>query len=208
MNTLKENGSFTLKPFWSIQVFDAANAILSAHIGDINVEELINIIIKYCVRLVDIQPFIRLHDLKTNALSWNLQKQKLRDQECEIIATIIFKTTTLQKLDFSSNNIRDGGARDISEALMKNRALQKLDLSRNIIRDRGARAISEVLMNNKTLTDLRIAYNKIADVGASAIAEALETNIALTELQLYHNQIGDVGATSIAMALKKKHQTN
>ena len=150
-----------------------------------------------------------------------------------ILAGVIWKTTSLEKLVFNGGNtvaalqndrvvsalvnnctikeltLREAGcgnegAKAVASILKENSTIEVVDLSENyIIGVEGAKVIAEALKQNASLQKLYLSSNSIGAEGAKAIAEALKENRSLQKLNLQCINIGDQGAKAIAEALKE-----
>lgn len=70
---------------------------------------------------------------------------------CDILATLVATSTTLQDLRLTYNNIGDKGALAMERALQTNTSLTTLSLSLNPFSDNSARCLIETLRYNHTL---------------------------------------------------------
>lgn len=142
--------------------------------------------------------------LKTNV---SLQKidfshNEISEIELEIVIGGLKCINMLQYLNLSNCAMYDYGMIDIVEALRDNKTLQTLDVSNNYISDDGAVAISNLLRNNNVLHKLCISSNEITDYGIIEIACALKCNKALQKLDISCNKIFEDGTIAIMDCLR------
>ncbi|KAJ8607619.1 hypothetical protein CTAYLR_005759 [Chrysophaeum taylorii] len=108
----------------------------------------------------------------------------------------------LEVLYLGENNVGEDGAKAVSEMLLNSSTtLNKLDLSSNEIGDEGAVALLDSLKTNKALKVLYLSRNKISDNGAADMMRLLEENDdVLEELDLRGNKITHEAETSVRAA--------
>ena len=133
----------------------------------------------------------------------NFSNKNITDNAVCIIAFGLYNNNmTIQKLDFSYNNITDVGVVAIGDSFRTNSSLKVLLFSGNNISYKGAKVISEFILINKSLQILDISCNSISDNGAMAISDCLKNDYTLQELYLSSNQITTVGAEKIGEAIQ------
>jgi hypothetical protein len=125
----------------------------------------------------------------------------MKDKDCEILAEVLQKTTTLKTLalDDASGTLRNS---KFIEALAKNRTIKTLRLARAWCDDEDAKALAVVLKENSTINNINLFENYIGAEGAVALAETVKGNATLNTMNLHSNEIGDEGAKAFADALK------
>ncbi len=124
------------------------------------------------------------------------------DENWDILAEVIRKTTTLEKLDFRRKTVIALQHDKVFDALTKNRTIKILDLWYAHDGDKGAKAVAAILKENSTIESVHLGNNDIGVEGAKAIADALKHNKTLRHIDLNFNQIGHEGAKAIAEALQ------
>lgn len=118
------------------------------------------------------------------------------------LAAAIAKNKTLKVLDLRENNIGPDEVKYLAAALKTNNTLQSLQLDSSSIGDEGARCIAEMLNVNKTLKEISLDRNNIGDEGAEYIAASLTVNMGIQDIWLKNNRIGDKGAEMLTYALE------
>ena len=107
------------------------------------------------------------------------------------------RSSTLIKLDLSSNEITKVGAKAISEALKFNCSLVDLSfysyegLHSNAIAEDGAKGLAKMLQVNKTMGFLNIGGNKIGNGGLSYLSNVIHfsQDSNLLSLNVSNNEI-------------------
>ena len=121
-----------------------------------------------------------------NAISWNIQSQKLKNlyQTTHIMSAVCLQiTSTFKELYFSNNNISDGAADDIAAIIYSNTRPKKFNACKNL-QLTGAIKITKVLLITCILKELNISDNHIGDE-----ADANAANIhCYTPLQQFNNK--------------------
>ena len=128
-------------------------------------------------------------------------KQAIGDDGAIAIASALFKTKSLQKLNLKDNLISANGAEAIASALEHNTSLQELDLQHNHISHDGVKAIAVALLHNTSLQRLNIGLNEVTDESGNILAASLHVNTSLRYLNLHSNHITDDGVPAFATAL-------
>ena len=132
----------------------------------------------------------------------NLSSNTISNNGTKTFAEAIQVTTTLQDLDISQNTISDDGILAISNSLKVNDTLCKLNLSGNKMTNEGLEKLTEAIQVNTTLQKLDISHNTISNDGISSIGDCLKINSTLCKLSMSSNQITDEGAKKLAEAIK------
>ena len=106
-----------------------------------------------------------------------LQKVFARDRnlgsvECDVIAEIFTKNTTVTDLDLFGNKLDSECADKICKMLCHNKTLTVLDSSGNKLGSEAAEKICEALYKNKTLEWLGLFDNNISDPVRKKLKEA------------------------------------
>jgi Ran GTPase-activating protein (RanGAP) involved in mRNA processing and transport len=138
----------------------------------------------------------------------DLRKEKLLDEDIEIIIqeAIINKQCTM--LWLKDNQISSQGISMLASALANNTTLEGLSLCNNNITDNTVLHLTKQLSDNKSkLTRLALTSNEITDEGAQHLAEMLKTNQTLTQLWLGFNQITDCGLKFLMNVLASQNKT-
>ncbi|KAG0211160.1 T-complex-associated testis-expressed protein 1 [Mortierella sp. NVP41] len=95
------------------------------------------------------------------------------------------KNQDLQELNLARNKLTDQDIEVLCNALAHNRGLKILDLSLNSLGERGARAVAALLANeNCGLREIDLSDNELTEEGGMAIGQALKTNRHLQKLRM------------------------
>jgi Ran GTPase-activating protein (RanGAP) involved in mRNA processing and transport len=86
----------------------------------------------------------------------------IRDRELKTLADTIKISKSINKVDFSRNQIQDDGVIYLAEALRSNRSIASINLSNNKITSKSAAAIIKLLRDNIFITSINIASNDIS----------------------------------------------
>ena len=132
----------------------------------------------------------------------NMSSNKLYDEGAVAIDEMFKQNTKLIVLNIGLNSIGDMGALAMAGMLKCNTTLREMDISGNSICEWGAIAVAEMLKLNTTLTNLHMSQNSVGTEGARAMAVMLESNATLTVLNISENMVGIEGALAIAEMLK------
>jgi hypothetical protein len=125
------------------------------------------------------------------------------DENLDILAEVIRKTTSLEELVFKKGTGIAIQHDKVIDALANNRTLKTLNLWASYFGDEGAKTVATILKENSTIQSVSLGFNKIGDEGAKAIADALKVNKTLQYIALNDNRIGTEGAKAIAGLLKE-----
>lgn len=121
-------------------------------------------------------------------LAVSLERNDIRWEGGEYLATALETNKSLRNLDLAFNRCANRGASAFGRALKKNNTLLTLNLNGNDIALEGGRGIVDGLMVNKTLHSLNLQGNQLF----AAFAEH-STNLAFAadfkELNLYNNRV-------------------
>lgn len=140
-----------------------------------------------------------------NKKSINLQGQKLRDIDLDVLTKVIEKSDELVAL-FLGNNCITLANGHFTQALERNHNLRVLNMHTNLIDDEGARCLAAALKVHKSLEQLHVGGNNIGDEGARCLAESFRINQGLRKVWLHpSNRVGDEGARALADALECNH---
>lgn len=140
-----------------------------------------------------------------NKKSINLQGQKLRDIDLDVLIKVIEKSDELVAL-FLGNNCITLANGHFTEALKRNHNLRVLNMHTNPIDDEGARCLAAALKVHKSLEQLHVGGNNIGDEGAQCLAESIRINQGLRKVWLHpSNGVGDKGVRALADALECNH---
>ena len=121
-------------------------------------------------------------------LSFNELESSCAQQIAQLLS---WKTSILQVLDVSNNNIRDRGAKFIATALENNEHLEVLNLSSNAITESGGTSLAKALQHNQSLRSLDLSENPIGGQALGAFKTLLDENKRITELKL-SSKLGEV----------------
>ena len=124
------------------------------------------------------------HLYLSNLVYKSLDNNKIGDDACIIIASILEAKSNIKELYIDNTEIGDKGAEAIAKALETNTSLEKLYLDKNLIKNAGAVAIAKALKVNKKLNELHLGTNNIEDEGAISLANSITTNTTLSELYI------------------------
>ncbi|KAF9121453.1 Leucine-rich repeat-containing protein 34 [Linnemannia schmuckeri] len=106
------------------------------------------------------------------------------------LAEALEKNTDLQELNLARNKLTDQDIDVLCKALAHNRGLKVLDLSLNSFGEHGTRAIATLLAGNSPsedgvgLREIDLSDNELTEEGGVAIGEALKTNKTLQRLRM------------------------
>ena len=143
---------------------------------------------------------IRLHP---NLLELDLTSNRMGTAGAFTIGNALEDTgCTVQRLDFTSNQMGADAVVHIAASLTVNKSLRFLSLYDNECGSWGAQNLAEALGVNETLVVLDAGQNNFCDASAVHLANSLKTNTTLQELDIGSNNIGDRGAEALAGALR------
>ncbi|KAF9901761.1 hypothetical protein EC991_005735 [Linnemannia zychae] len=102
------------------------------------------------------------------------------------LAEALEQNQDLQELNLARNKLTDQDIEILCNALAQNKGLQVLDLSLNSFGEHGTRAIASLLASNDTtgLREIDLSDNELTEEGGMTIGEALKTNKTLHKLRM------------------------
>ncbi|KAG9067856.1 T-complex-associated testis-expressed protein 1 [Linnemannia hyalina] len=106
------------------------------------------------------------------------------------LAEALEKNTDLQELNLARNKLTDQDIDVICKALANNKGLRVLDLSLNSFGEHGTRAIATLLAGDSTsedgvgLREIDLSDNELTEEGGMAIGQALKSNKTLQRLRM------------------------
>ena len=154
------------------------------------------------------QKLIELIDKCKDYSEVDLGRQKLIDQDMEIVAKEAIINKQCKTLHLNSNKITSTGVSIIAKTLDGNTTLEWLNFSYNPVGDAGVHFLTKALsLNHSSLNMLHLASSGITDEGAGYLAEILTTYSKLHYLFLPGNQIGDRGVASLTNTLIRHNNT-
>jgi Ran GTPase-activating protein (RanGAP) involved in mRNA processing and transport len=104
-----------------------------------------------------------------------LSRKGLTAAHCAELGEVVRKSTHLEILDLSHNNLGDEGVAQLSEVL-HDCSLQELDLCSVGVHDEGVSKLARSLRGNKNLFSLNLFQNEITDRGAIELTCQLKGN--------------------------------
>jgi hypothetical protein len=123
-----------------------------------------------------------------------------RDNTQQLTA-MLRRNAVLQDLDLSENYLGSAGFAEIASALYRNTSIQGLNVSSNELEDLAAgNTLRELLRRNKTITELSIQHNKFGgyiDV-VRCIADGFRANTTLQVIGLSTCELDDEGLSILA----------
>ncbi|KAH7031781.1 hypothetical protein BKA57DRAFT_401057 [Linnemannia elongata] len=112
------------------------------------------------------------------------------ESSVKALAEALEKNTDLQELNLARNKMTDQDIDVICKALANNRGLKVLDFSLNSFGEHGTRAIAALLAGDSTtedgvgLREIDLSDNELTEEGGMAIGQALKTNKTLQRLRM------------------------
>jgi hypothetical protein len=151
-------------------------------------------------------PSLSAEEMRHNLL--NLAKEKIinkmtlnnygvayTEEECEILAEVLQKTTTLEILQLDSPAaLRNEKFR---YALGQNKTIKELHLRQSGCDDEDARVLASVLKSNETIEWIDLSYNEISDSGAKELGAAFLINKKRWDLHGNYNMSAPVAETLV-----------
>ncbi|XP_062394323.1 protein NLRC5-like [Sardina pilchardus] len=119
-----------------------------------------------------------LEDPHRNVETLQLNQCHLSKASCEMIASVLQRTSTLRELDMSNNNLEDEGLQDLCVGLIDPEC---------------------------QLETLRLAGCNLSDWSCNTVATLLKSPNSLIELDLSHNDLGSRGIPFLALGLGSPH---
>lgn len=142
----------------------------------------------------DVLPFLE----NVNVVSF--ANTELTDDDVKLLGEGLSKAS-VHVLKLNNNKISNDGCATLATLLSGNRNLEELDVSGNAISDAGVSALSALFSAKNPLRSLKIESNRIGDKGISDLAAALRS-ASVPTLKFSKNDIGDAGAAAVASLLK------
>ena len=133
----------------------------------------------------------------------NLSSCKITNKGAEMMATILPKTVSLLKLDFSNTALNEAEANTINNALRKISSLKNFTLSNNNIYDSAADSIAGVIYSNNSIEKLNLSSNNLFSPGILQIVVALSVTKNIKILNISNNFIMSHKIEDIGMAFSK-----
>jgi len=152
------------------------------------------------------ETILHLIDVLTNGSNWDLNAQKLTDDDVKILAERLQSNKNCKVLHLHLNNIGDDGMVYLAEMLKTNQTITDLYLAANDIGDRGMKTFCQVMKDhNRTLIVIDLMYNQITDDSIDGILDLFEVNNNLRGLMLTGNKISDESKTKLRETARMKN---
>jgi Ran GTPase-activating protein (RanGAP) involved in mRNA processing and transport len=130
-----------------------------------------------------------------------LNNNKISNDGCATLATLLSGNRNLEELDVSGNAISDAGVSALSALFSAKNPLRSLKIESNRIGDKGISDLAAALRSASVPT-LKFSKNDIGDAGAAAVASLLKNNSSILHLDLSSNSITDAGVAVLCEVLK------
>ena len=150
----------------------------------------------------EIEAFINCN--KHCAINWtklNFSRIKIDEIVAHKIASVLSRTTKLEELDLSYNNLQVSSAIRIFREMKNIHSLRKLDISHNLISDQAADDLAAVLFQNTKLKILDLSHNNFLTESTVKIFRMHNNISGLSLFNISHNNITEKGASNIAAFL-------
>lgn len=132
----------------------------------------------------EISKFILENDILTNIEGKN---GYVTSKGLAILADSISKSSKLEKISFSKNQIDDEFFVKFCNALSLNKSIKEVDLSNNILGYTSSIHIAELLKRNSSIQIFDLQNNFLKNEGCNIIIEAIKNNYSIQELKLEGN---------------------
>ncbi|XP_076153133.1 uncharacterized protein LOC143136317 isoform X2 [Alosa pseudoharengus] len=101
---------------------------------------------------------------------------KLTDKSCEIVASVLQSTNSLQQLDLSDNDLGDSGVQLLSKGLSRsNCKMHTLRLSDCLISEKGCGFLASALTSNPShIKELDLSYNHPGELGLKRLSAIMD----------------------------------
>ena len=134
--------------------------------------------------------------------SLNLSGCKINDKGADMMAAILPKTVSLERLDLSSTALNVAEANKINNALRNISSLKAFNLSDNNIKDNAAVSIAAIFYSNYLIEEINLSHNKLSSVGILLIVISLSKtkNIKILDISRNFMTSDDVEDLSTALS--------
>ncbi|EPY19555.1 hypothetical protein STCU_09392 [Strigomonas culicis] len=142
-------------------------------------------------------------NMNSKLLCVDVQGNKLSAPDVRKLLKSIATSTTVTRLNISSNEIGPDGAALVQKALARNTYITHLNLSMNELGPSGAASLAELLAVPTCAVQTLLLYgNYLGDDGVRMLCEAIQGNKEVKRFTLGNNNVTDNCAAAIAAMLE------
>ena len=144
-----------------------------------------------------------LFTVKNECVKISFNGSKITKEEADMLAAVLLKTVSLEKLDISNASLTVAGAITINSALKNICSLKSFILSGNNINNRAAESIADVLHSNYLIEEIDLSHNKLTSDGLLQVVNILLITENIKIIDISHNLITADGIEDLAIAFSK-----